>query len=843
MPPQAKTGPSKRHWQTAFKPGFDYRALEPRQLLAGDVSVTLKNADLTIAGDIQGNSLTLRLGEADQVILQGNQTTLNGGSDPIILPRRLRNVSIDFGTGNNSLQVFGLSLRGDLQVRAEGGNQLIDFQGLTARQISVRTSSGDDTFSLKDVTARRELTLIASGGDNVVALQGIQSQRQLSVQLGQGNDMVATEQLRINRDAIFQSSGGDNQILMLGPTRISRLLEIQTGAGDDSISLVPQRVGQSLTVRRLMIETGEGDDQVFLDENCRFQQRVLLDGKEGENLLNNSARFPKRQVIEAFSTDGEIPINQMVHECWDLLNDRDLDAEPFGEVGLTINFETQFVSVNSHNPGLSARWDDLAQQAVLLERTGPTIASRAYGMVHTAIFNAWAAYDLSATPTLHPELQRPATENSHANKTTAMSFAAHRVLSDLFPSRTQLFDRLMEELGLNRFDTGLDPATPSGIGNLMAQGLLQQRHLDGSNQTGQNPLGTAGVPYSDISGYQAVNSIDSIVDLSRWTPERFPLDAAEGDSQTTQQYLTPHWGSVQPFGEIDWSAIRPGPPKPFLLVDGTVDFANRTITTATETLPITRDLIGTVINPAFIQQAEEVVEFSANLTDRQKVIAEFWEDGPGTSFPPGTWMTFGKLISARNNHSLDQDARLFFALGNAVMNAGIGSWEAKGFFDYARPVRAIRNLAELGLIGQFNEALGGYAIEAWVPNQGTQTILGTQFTTYQKVGGNPSPPFAEFTSGHSTFSAAGAEVLRSFTGSDTFNAKIRFQPGLSLFEPGITPGQLVELRWPTFTAAADEAGMSRMYGGIHFMDGNLEGLAHGTQIGQLTWQTARSYFG
>lgn len=839
MPRRANSGP----WKLRWKAGFDYLTLEPRQLLAGDVSVTLQDNDLTIVGDDQGNAITLHLGQNNQVILQGNQTTLNGSSDPLIFSRRLRNVSLNLGAGSNSLQLAGLKLRGNLQVQTGDGDNSIDFQGLTAQQISVSTSVGDDTFSLVNVTARRGLTLSSSGGDNIIALQEIQSRRELSVLLGDGDDLLATERLRVNRDVYFQSSGGANQILVLGPTRISRLLEIQTGNGDDSISLVPQRIDQSLLVRRLMIETGEGDDQIFLDENCRFQQRVLLDGKEGENLLNNSARFPRNQTIEGFSTETEIPINQMVHECWDLLNDRGLDAEPFGEVGLKINFETQFVSVNSQNPGLSARWDDLAQQAVLLERTGPTIASRAYGMVHTAIFNAWAAYDLSATPTLHPELQRPAAENSQANKSTAMSFAAHRVLSDLFPGRTELFDRLMEELGLNRFDTGLDPATPSGIGNLMAQGLLQQRHLDGSNQTGQDPLGTAGVPYSDISGYQPVNSVDSIVDLSRWTPERFPLDAAAGVAQTTQQYLTPHWGGVETFGEIEWSGIRPGPPKPFLLVPGTLDFQNRTITTDTETLPITRDLIGTVINPAFIQQAEEVIDFSANLTDREKIIAEFWEDGGGTSFPPGTWMTFGQLISARNNYSLDQDAKLFFALGNAVMNAGIGAWEAKGFYDYARPVRVIRNLAELGLIGQFDEGLGGYAIEAWVPNQGTQTILGTQFTTYQKVGGNPSPPFAEFTSGHSTFSAAAAEVLRSFTGSDTFNAKIRFQPGLSLFEPGLTPAELVELRWPTFTAAADEAGMSRLYGGIHFIDGNLEGLAHGTQIGQITWQEANRYFG
>jgi hypothetical protein len=94
--------------------------------------------------------------------------------------------------------------------------------------------------------------------------------------------------------------------------------------------------------------------------------------------------------------------------------------------------------------------------------------------------------------------------------------------------------------------------------------------------------------------------------------------------------------------------------------------------------------VGVDINPAFIQQAVDVVEFSANLTDEQKLIAEFWEDGSGTPFPPGTWMEFGQDISQRDNNTLDEDVQLFFALGNAVMDAGIATWEAKLSYNSAR---------------------------------------------------------------------------------------------------------------------------------------------------------------
>ena len=203
---------------------------------------------------------------------------------------------------------------------------------------------------------------------------------------------------------------------------------------------------------------------------------------------------------------------------------------------------------------------------------------------------------------------------------------------------------------------------------------------------------------------------------------------------------------------------------------------------------------------------------------------------------------FGEFVSARDDHNLDRDAQLFFALSNAVFDAGIASWEAKTAYDYVRPFRAVRELGELGLIGEFDADLGGYAIEAWAePGQGTQTILATDFITYQTPGSDPSPPFAEYTSGHSAFSAAGAEILQLFTGKDDFGGTVTFEPGKSRFEPGTTPQNQVTLSWDTFTGAADEAGISRIYGGIHFDDGDLNGRQLGREVGQTVWSEAQFF--
>ncbi|WP_019509575.1 DUF6851 domain-containing protein [Pleurocapsa sp. PCC 7319] len=510
-----------------------------------------------------------------------------------------------------------------------------------------------------------------------------------------------------------------------------------------------------------------------------------------------------------------------------------------------LNSHNQLVTVNDPTPSISVQWDRAVQQAVIESAPGPTVASRAYGMVHTAIFDAWAAYDPTAIATqLGDDLQRPETEITEANKSEAMSFAAYRVLTELFPEQTEIFDELMAELGLDPNNTTTDTATAAGIGNVSAEALLEFRSQDGSNQTGDDPNGTPGAPYSDISGYEPFNPIGDPIEIERWTPELVPIDAEPGQENTIQNFLTPHWGDITPFALESGEQFRPEAPEPFLLVEGDVDLDEQTITLEDtgEVLPITRDLIGDVINPEFIEQTEQVIDFSAGLTDEQKLIAEFWEDPGGTSFPPGTWMSFGEFVSARDDNTLDEDAQLFFGLGNAVFDAGVATWEAKTYYDYARPVRTVRELGELGLIGEFDEDLGGYAIEAWAgPGEGTQTILATDFLTYQTPGDHPSPPFAEYTSGHSAFSAAGAEILQLFTGSDDFGGSVTFEPGESRFEEGITPEETVTLEWDTFSEAADEAGLSRIYGGIHFEDGDLNGRQLGREVGQAVWSETQ-YF-
>src|SRR5207237_10674357 len=125
---------------------------------------------------------------------------------------------------------------------------------------------------------------------------------------------------------------------------------------------------------------------------------------------------------------------------------------------------------------------------------------------------------------------------------------------------------------------------------------------------------------------------------------------------------------------------------------------------------------------------------------------------------------------------------------------------AMRFYDAERPITAIHYLK------------AGKKVLATVPFQGKQVIDGADWMPYQPAT-FVTPPFPEYPSGHSAFSAAAAEVLQRFTGSDAFGGSVSFAQGSGRVEPGFAPASKVTLSWPTFSAAADEAGMSRRYGG------------------------------
>jgi hypothetical protein len=438
-------------------------------------------------------------------------------------------------------------------------------------------------------------------------------------------------------------------------------------------------------------------------------------------------------------------------------------------------------------------WNDQALQAVRATRLGPPMFSRAAAITNTAMYDAWAAYDNKANGTqLGGELRRPAAERTDANRSKAISFAAYRALVDLFPARKAQFDSEMARLGYDPTDTSGDLSTPQGVGNVAAAAVIQFRRTDGSNQLGNL---NGGAPYSDYTGYIPVNSPFQIIDPTRWQPLAVPNGSG---GFNIQKFLVPHWGNVKGFALTRYNQFPIAPPAPRTSFE-------------------------------YWRQTAEVLAYNATLNDRTKSIAEWWADGPGSETPPGTWMLFAKQVSDRKGHTLSQDIKMHFALTNAMFDAGVAVWGYKRQFDNSRPITLI------------NFEFNNRTILGWAgPNQGTKAILGQNWRPYQAIN-FVTPPFAEHISGHSTFSSSGAEVLKLFTGSDSFPNSAVVAAGSSVVEPGVVPAQPITLSWPTFSAAADEAGISRLYGGIHFRLGDQEGRKLGRKVGAQAFALSVAY--
>jgi hypothetical protein len=296
----------------------------------------------------------------------------------------------------------------------------------------------------------------------------------------------------------------------------------------------------------------------------------------------------------------------------------------------------------------------------------------------------------------------------------------------------------------------------------------------------------------------------------------------------------------------------------------------------------TNDGQGHALNPATGRP------YAGNLAlrgDYGRVLAEFWADGPNSETPPGHWNVIFNQVSddARAPHRflgagpalrrLEWDVCGYLALNGAVHDAALAAWTLKWEYDSSRPLTMIRYLAGLGqssdpnlpgyhagglplipgqieLItaessapGQRHALLaawvGQIAVRAWLgtPPSRTQVsgvgwMLGVNWVPYQ-LDTFVTPAFPAYISGHSTFSRAAAEVLAHLTGSEFFPgglAAYEFPAGNTLgFEAG--PAQRVELQWATYYDAADQAGLSRLYGGIHIAADDFAGRRLGAKVG------------
>jgi len=584
-------------------------------------------------------------------------------------------------------------------------------------------------------------------------------------------------------------------------------------------------------------------------------------------------------------------------------------------------------------PSVARIWNEQLLEAIRHDYARPTMHARNLYHVSAAMWDAWAAYDPVADTAVHHE--RIATPDYRAAREEAISYAAYRLLRHRFANSPNVettfasLDATMDALGYDRAFTATDGTSPAALGNRIAAHYIAFGIADGSNETNDyenlyyEPINEPLIP--DFPGNP------TLTDPNRWQPLALEYFVDQGGNPIPggfPPFLSPEWGIVTPFSlTADDLTIYPGPPgfdwwvyhdpgpPPHLAGVGDAEYKNgfkRVVVFSSTLTPddgvvidispasLGNNTLGTNDGHGYSLNPITGLRYTPQFVPRgdyTRVLAEFWADGPSSETPPGHWFTILNYVS---DHplvvkrlggdgpvlsDLEWDVKTYLAMGGAMHDVAIAAWGVKGYYDYLRPISAIRYMAGLGQSsdpsglayhpdgiplepgvievitaastapGERHQHLAGHegeiAVFSWkghVENPeteyaGVDWILAAEWWPYQRPT-FVTPPFAGYVSGHSTYSRAAAEVMTLLTGSSFFPGGLgEFQAPQNeflVFEEG--PSVTITLQWAQYFDAADECSLSRIYGGIHPTQDDIPGRFMGHAIGPEAFLHAVDFF-
>ena len=516
-----------------------------------------------------------------------------------------------------------------------------------------------------------------------------------------------------------------------------------------------------------------------------------------------------------------------------------------------------------------------------------------------------------------------------------------------FNATKALADTLMGELNYDVANTATDyrSGSAAALGNALAECYIQYGLVDGANEsndyanTSYEPVNLPIQP--EFPGNPAL-SIREDADWDRW--QQIVLSDfidQSGNSTDIPDFLSPEWGQVAPFALTDANKTTfnrddfdyqvyydPGMPPTH---QGTLADEYKwgfTLVSLWSSHLDTTDNVMWDISPASVGNIQSYPTEFADFRDfyntldggdssmgynvnpktgapyepqmvprgdYARVLAEFWADGPDSETPPGHWFT---ILNTVNDHPefvrrfegageelghLEWDVKAYFALGGAMHDSAIAAWGIKGWYDYLRPISAIRAMADVGqssdpdlpsynpdgillydglvelveegdpLAGDNNQFVGRIKLMAWrgpdfiddpaTDKAGVGWILAQNWWPYQRPT-FVTPPFAGYVSGHSTYSRAAAELLTALTGDPYFPGgmsgfEVKANEFL-VFEEG--PSVDMTLQWATYRDASDQCSLSRIWGGIHPPADDIPGRLIGEKIGVQAFALAKQYF-
>lgn len=611
---------------------------------------------------------------------------------------------------------------------------------------------------------------------------------------------------------------------------------------------------------------------------------------------------------------------------------------------------------------VAREWNEVLLQAIREDYARPTVHSRNLFHTSMAMYDAWAVYDPIATTyflgnkigdyqSTFAGIKQPI--DIQLAQEEAISYAAYRILIHRFSKSPNAvttlarFDSLFNTFNYDPSFTSEEYKTgsPAALGNYIAAKVIEYGLQDGANE--QNEYANNYYYHVNPPIAPALPGNPSLIYPNRWQPITLDLFIDQSGNAipgTTQPFLGPEWGNVDPFAlseedltiymrdKNEYMVYHDPTLPPLLEVDGSglsaeyqwgfslvSKWSSQLDPSDNVLIDISPASIGNVKSfPTSIEALHDFyneqdggdpgVGYSMNpktgqayspqivpRADYARVLAEFWADGPNSETPPGHWFTVLNYVNDNNEFEkrykgtgevlddLEWDIKAYLALSGAMHDVAVSAWGIKGWYDYIRPVSAIRYMADQGqssepnssnyspegiplspglielvesgdaLAGTNNENIGkiklfswkgpDYIIDPTIDVAGVGWILADNWWPYQR----PSfvtPPFAGYISGHSTFSRAAAEVLTILTGDPYFPGGLgEFKANKNeflVFEEG--PSVDITLQWATYRDASDQCSLSRIWGGIHPPADDIPGRLIGERIGVAAFNLANDYF-
>ncbi len=601
---------------------------------------------------------------------------------------------------------------------------------------------------------------------------------------------------------------------------------------------------------------------------------------------------------------------------------------------------------------VARQWNEVLLHSIRNDFARPTIHARNLYHISAGMWDAWSAYDSERSDQLFHQEKLDSDDvqasREEAMSYATYRLILHRFAFS--PGSADIYvqaDLLMDDLGYDKAFTSTVGDSPAALGNRIAETIIITGLNDGANELGQydnlyyEPLNPPMLP--------AFPGNPDIIDPNRWQPlalEFFKDQSGNIIPTGYPGFLSPEWGDVTPFALNEQDAqvyqrddnnytVWSDPGAPPLLNNSPEDTARyrwgneMVVSWAAHLDPSDGVMIdispGAIGNSALPEVADEMSyykfdqggdsgtgwdinpvtgqPYAPNIVPRGdygRILAEFWADGPDSETPPGHWFTLLNYVSDHPAHEdrfmgdgplvdqLEWDVKSYLIMGAGMHDIAISSWSVKGYYDYIRPISAIRYMCDLGqctdegadnfhpsginlkpgLIESVTaesvaagerhehlgeESIGKIAIMSWrgpdyIEDEETDVagvgwILAENWWPYQR----PSfvtPPFAGYVSGHSTYSRGAAEIMTMLTGDAYFPGGMgEFhapQNEFLVFEDG--PSMDIVLQWATYRDASDQCSLSRIWGGIHPPADDLPGRHMGEYLGPNAFTHARKVF-